>query len=105
MGEVTNIFEVTKIIAANCARRQQTVTEQCLPDGQVHTFNLVSRANLVHSLFLICLLYSLHVSANMCPSLEEIKCIYATPGICHSVRMSVWYSGHNALRTRQTCRE
>jgi len=40
VGEVTNIFKVTKIIAANCAHHQQTVTEQSLPDGQVYIFNL-----------------------------------------------------------------
>jgi len=40
MGEVTNIFKVTRIIAANCAHFQQTVKEQCLPDGQVYTFTL-----------------------------------------------------------------
>jgi len=34
MGEVTFIFKVTKIIAANCGHRQQTVTEQSFPDGQ-----------------------------------------------------------------------
>jgi hypothetical protein len=44
MREVANIFNlylfVTKIIAANCAHRQHTVTEQCLPDGQEYTFTL-----------------------------------------------------------------
>ena len=40
MGEVTNIFKVTKIIATNCAHRQERVTKQCLPDGQVYTFAL-----------------------------------------------------------------
>lgn len=40
MGEVTNISKVTKIVAPNCAHRQQTITEQCLPDRQVNTFTL-----------------------------------------------------------------
>jgi hypothetical protein len=31
--------------------------------------------------------------ATMCPSSGEINCIYVTPGICHSVWMSVWYAG------------
>ena len=31
---------MTKIIANNCAYRQQTVAEQSLPDGQVYTFTL-----------------------------------------------------------------
>jgi hypothetical protein len=35
MGEVTNVINVIKIIAVNCAHLQQTGTEKCLSDGQV----------------------------------------------------------------------
>lgn len=40
VGKVTNILKVTKIIAANGAHRQQTVTELCLTDGQLYTYTL-----------------------------------------------------------------
>ena len=47
-------------------------------------------------------LYSLHVSCNYVPIIRRINCISATPGICHSVWMTVSYVGWNSnLHTRQ----
>jgi len=39
----------------------------------------------------------------MCPSSGEITVIYTTLGICHSVRMTVWFAGWNStLLIRQS---
>ena len=40
LEEVTNIFRVTKIIAATGELLEQTVAVQCLLDGQVYTAEL-----------------------------------------------------------------
>jgi len=43
--------------------------------------------------FLYVYFYSLHVSGNYVPIIRRNYCISATPGICHSVRVTVWYAG------------
>jgi len=43
--------------------------------------------------------YSLHVSGNYVPIIRRNNCINATPGICHSVWMTVWYAGWDARRS------
>jgi len=35
---------------------------------------------------------SLHVSGNHVPIIRRKHCTYATPGICHSIQMTVWYA-------------
>jgi len=50
--------------------------------------------------FLYVYFYSLHVSANYVPVIRGNNCINATPGICRSVWMTVWYAGsHPAYQT------
>jgi len=39
--------------------------------------------------------YSLHVSDSYVPIIRRIDCVYATPGICHSVWTTVWCAGWN----------
>jgi len=38
-------------------------------------------------------LYSPDVSGNYVPIMRQNNCINATPGICHSMWMNVWYAG------------
>jgi hypothetical protein len=58
-------------------------------------FNLVNRTNLVHNVFLICLLPFCTYFGQLCAHHQEKYSNYATPGICYSVKMTVWYAGWN----------
>ena len=53
----------------------------------------------MHRFFLYVYLYSLHVSGSHVPIIRRINCINATPGICNSVQMTVWYAGRNEIPT------
>ena len=41
--------------------------------------------------------YPLHVSGSHVPIIRRIKCINATPGLCHSVWMTVWCAYQTAI--------
>jgi len=44
--------------------------------------------------------FSLHVSVDYVSIIRRNNCIYVTLGICHSVRVTVWYAGcHPAYQT------
>ena len=60
--------------------------------------HLVNKANLVHNFSWYVYFFSLHVSGDRVPIIRRNNCIYATPGICRSVWMTVWYT----LHTRQS---
>jgi len=47
----------------------------------------------MHNFFLYVYFYSVHVSDSHVPIIRRVICINATPGICHSVWMTVWYAG------------
>ena len=38
----------------------------------------------------------------ICPIIRRNNCIYGTPGICHSVWITVWYAGWNETRQPST---
>jgi hypothetical protein len=54
--------------------------------------SLVNKTNLVLNFFLCIYFYSLHVSVNYVPFIRRNNCMNATPGICHSVWMTVLYA-------------
>jgi len=57
----------------------------------------------MHIFFLYVYYYSLHVSGSHVPIIRRINCINATPGICLSVYMTIWFAGQNSdLHTRQS---
>ena len=54
-------------------------------------------------IFLYVYFHSLHVSGSYVPIIRRNICINATPGICHSVWMTVWFTGWDPiLRTRRS---
>jgi hypothetical protein len=53
-------------------------------------YNLVNKTNLVHNPSLYVYFYSLCVSGTYAPIIRRNNCISTTPGICHSVWMTVW---------------
>jgi len=57
--------------------------------------DLVNKVNLVHNFSKCAYFFSLHVSSDYVPIIRRNNCIYATPGTCHSVWMTVWYEGLN----------
>jgi hypothetical protein len=54
---------------------------------------LVNKIQLGAQFFFYVYFYSLHVSGNHVPIIRRINCINKTPGICHSVWMTVWPAG------------
>jgi len=63
-------------------------------------FNLVNKANLVHSFSYNVYFFSLHVSGDYVPIIRRNKCIYATTlGTCYSVCMTVWNAYRMMLGT------
>jgi len=58
-------------------------------------YNLVNKANLVHSFSWYVYFFPLHVLGDYVPIKGRNKCIYATLGTCHSVLMTAWYAGSN----------
>jgi len=42
--------------------------------------------------------FFLHVSGNYVPIVKRNCRTYATPGICHSIWMTVWYAGRKEFR-------
>jgi len=68
------------------------------------TPSLVNRTKLVHNFFKYVYCSSVHVSVKYVPIIRRNYRTYATPGICHSIWMTVWHVGRNdsALHTRQS---
>jgi len=58
-------------------------------------YNLLNKANLVHSFSQYVYCFSLHVSGDYVPIIRRTNCIYATLGTCHCVRMTIWYACWN----------
>jgi len=46
----------------------------------------------VHDFHFYVYLFSLHISGEYVPIVRRSNYIYATPGTCYSVRMTVWYA-------------
>ena len=59
-------------------------------------YNLVNKANLVHSFFSTFISWyiyqSLHISGDYVPVIRRNNCVFATLGTCYSVWMTVWYA-------------
>jgi len=55
-------------------------------------YDLVNRTNLVHSLLNTFYCFSLHVPGKYVPIIRKKYRTYETPGICHPIQMTVWYS-------------
>jgi len=53
---------------------------------------------LVHKFSSYVYCFSLHVSGNYVLIIGRKYRNYATPGICHSIQMTVWYAGRNEIQ-------
>jgi hypothetical protein len=56
-------------------------------------YNLVNKTNLVRNFSLYALFLFSTCFGRYVPIIRRIFCINATPGICHSVLMTVWKAG------------
>jgi hypothetical protein len=57
--------------------------------------SFVNRTNLVYKFSYYIYCFTLHVSGIYVPIIRRNNCIYTTPGIFHSVWMTVWYAGRD----------
>jgi len=55
-------------------------------------FKLVNTAKLVYNFSQYVYFFSLHVSGDCVSIIRRNNCIYATPGTCHYMWMTVWYA-------------
>jgi len=80
------------MLSPTCFGRRTDLLQGYVTITRIQTYDLVNKANLVHNLFLVCLLVSTCFGRLCAHHQEKQLCLWVFGiGICYSVWMNVWY--------------